>query len=453
MSGDSNGGTSTAVNARDDTSFYPVVKSAHAPSQTHVSQLTLPGGRPISQRLIRWAGRMVRRMFALALLLLVFWFWALPFCFPVTSRAVVNARTVQVRSPIPGQVTYLTVGVGDSIAAGQPLMRVCCQNIDVSQLHLARGRYGELTARRSRLLAELTVTIEAESACKKDLERYTHAMVDYLGAARREAGVRVELAELEHQAAEHRYGRARSLANRGAGGVADQEDSLDSTNLAKVRIEMERAGLGRTEKELEAVSQGLFVTRDTPFCQLQARELRLKVSRLRADLAETEELIEVARQSLRHEEERVRVLADSPVHAPTSGIVWKRSGALNQLVDRNETVLVVVDQQTVFVEAFLHQRYLSTVVPGCEATICLTGGATVEGKVRAVHTPNSAEPEQGCAVSLTDEDPRQLKVLIALEGIVPDATLIGRHARVLITPKDPGSIEKAVAWLFSRMRF
>ena len=451
-SGVTRSGASTTANYLDDSDELPVLtKSPPTPKP-------VPAPRPnLLRRLIRalvgWACRMLRRTVALGLLLLALWFWALPFFFPVTSRAVVNARIVQVRAPIGGEVTALAPAVGDRVAEGEAVMRVTGRNVEISHLTVARSRHGELVARRARLVAELAHTAEAEAACRKDLERYTRAMVDSLGATSREGRARVKVAELEYEAVDRRVGRSRDLTDRGAGGAAELADTRDAATVAKARIDLERAGLGRTEAELEAVGQELFVTRDAPVFQLQARELAFKMPRLRADIAEVNELLKTAARAVQEEEERVRGLSDAPVRAPLAGVVWKRPGGLNQVVDRNETVLEVADQNTVFVEALIHQRYLTTVVPGCRATVCLTGGATLAGRVQAVRTSNTAEAEARYAVSLLDGDPRQVKVIIKLDEAAPDVSLIGRHVRVLISGADPDPVEQGVDWLFTRLRF
>ena len=448
----------TAANYIDETSEQPALGAPEldplpAPVAAPAPQSVGAARRGIAARLVGWAGRLLRRTVALALLLLALWFWALPFFFPVTSRAVVNARTVQVRAPIGGEVTALAPCVGDRVVTGESLMRVTGRNVDVGQLTLARARHSELVARHARLVTELAHTTEAEATCRKDLERYTRAMIGALGATSLEGRARIKVAELEHAAVDRRVGRTRALTDGGAGGGADLDDTRDAATVAKAKIDLERAGLGRTEAELEAAEKGLFVTRDAPVFQIQARELALKLPRLRADIAEVDELLKTSARAVREEEERVRGLSDAPVQAPLAGVVWKRPGGLSQVVDRNETVLEVADQSTMFVEALIHQRYLSSVGPGCRATVCLTGGATLAGRVQAVRTSNPAEPDARYAVPLSDGDPRQLKVVIILDEPTPDAALIGRHVRVLITGAEPDAVERGVDWLFTRLRF
>ncbi|WP_168218762.1 HlyD family secretion protein [Limnoglobus roseus] len=396
---------------------------------------------------------MARRTVAVALLLLAVWFWALPFFFPVSSRAVVNAQVVQIRAPINGEVAALAVGVGDRIALGDQVLRVAGRDVDGGPLAVARARHSDLVARHGRLASELETTVTAHAVCEADLGRYKNALVEILGQTCREGRVKVEMAELEHQVAERRAGRMSSLASNQAVGVFEHDDTRDAAKVSKSRIEQEKVLLERVEKELHAVQKGVFVNRETPFYQVQEHELSAKITRIKGDLAETTELIAAAERGIRTEEDRMNRLASTAVPAPVSGVVWKRPGTLHQVVERNETVLNVADEKTVFVEALLHQRHLSSVGPGCRATICLTGGETLTGRVHAVRTPDPTEAERAYAVALTDGDVRQVKVIIELEGASPDVALVGRHARVLITGAEPSKVEQGVEWLFSRLRF
>ena len=102
-----------------------------------------------------------------------------------------------------------------------------------------------------------------------------------------------------------------------------------------------------------------------------------------------------------------------------------------------------------FIEALLHQRHLSSVIPGSRATILLTGGKTLQGRVCAVRTPGPSEAETSFALKLASHDLKQVRVIIALEPGDADACLIGRHAKVLITDEHPGVLQRGVAWLFT----
>ena len=444
----------TVVAALGDTAVRPaLVARPLAPAAAPAPSPLPKPPRSFGRRMIAWSGRMTRRTLALALLLTVAWFWAVPFFLPLTSRAVVNARTVQVRAPINGQISALSVGVGDPVVAGGPVLALAGRNVDITQLAALRGRHAELTARRAKLALDLADTAAGEADCRADLERYQQAVVDNLRATYREGEAKVKMAELERQGADRRFGRMRQLADQQVVGSTEHDDHRDTAAVAVARTDLEQAGLSRTKKEMEAAERGLFVNRDVPLFQLQAREMAFKVPRLKAEIRETEHLAAATERALREEEARVGGLSDATVPAPVTGVVWRRPGNLAHTVERNEVIFDIADRKTMFVEALIHQRYLSTVAPGSRAVVNLTGGATLTGRVRAVRTPNPDEVEVGFALSLTDRDVKQVKVVVELDPSAGDAALIGRHARVLVTAADPGPVERAVEWVFTRVRF
>ena len=434
----------------------PTATIAHHDTKVQLAHAACPPAGPTrsaARDLAARAGRAARRVTAFTFLLCALWFWAVPFFLPVTSRAVVNARLVQVRAPVGGEVVALPVGVGDAVVAGSPVLRVAAKEIDVSQLSTLRARHAEAFARRVRLARELAATTSAEAACRADLERYRRVVVETLRAGQKEGEARVVMAEAQSRGADRRLGLKQDLVVRQVAGATEEDDDRDAAAVARARIDLERAALGRVAREAEAADQGLFVTREMPVFETQARELALRIPRLAAEVREADHLLADAARAVGEEEERVRRLTDAVVPAPVSGVVWKRAGNPTQLVDRNESVVDIADRATVVVEALLHQRYAATVGPGDRAVVHLTGGPTLTGQVRAVRTSNADEADPGYALSLTDRDVKQLKVVIALDPPGVDAGMIGRHARVLVTGADPGPVGRGVEWLFTRVRY
>ncbi len=425
----------------------PPALATTPPEAVPVAAPRTAGGRA---RAFFW--RTVRRAAALVLLAAAAWCWAVPFFFPVTGRAVVNARTVQVRAPIAGTITALAAKVGDGVEAGRPLVHVSSTRIDTTFLETLRTRASELAARRDRLERDLREMTAREAAGRARLDAYTRAVVANLEAARREGEARVAIARTEAAGADRRLANFDELADRNVVSTLEHGDNKDGAALARGRVALEAAALEKTQKELDAAARGLFLNRDAPLAQTQAEELAVRIPKARTELDEVYQLQVAVGLAVGEEERRVGRLAEAPVPAPVSGVVWKRAGNPDQVVAHNEPVVELVDRDAVFVEALLHQRHLSSVAAGCRATVNLTGGRTLTGRVLAVRTPNPYESEQAVALSLSDHDVRQVKVLIAFDPPVPDITLIGRHARVLLTPEEPGPLDRAVAWAFARLR-
>lgn len=438
------------TNSDSDTLIGRWTREAYVPAEVVVAPVVEPARK---RRLAAFAWRALRLVAAAVLVAVALWWWAVPFFFPVTSRAVVNARTVEVRAPIDGTITRIEHAIGDPVRAGDPLLHVSSRQVDTTQLTTLKTRQAELTARRERVGNECEETVNLANACRANFERYQRALVADLQASHEESAARVEMARTEYEGARRRLANAQGLASRQSLGAVEFDANRDSASVAQVRIGMERAAQQRTKKELDAAAQGLFLHKDAPHYQKQTEELSARLPRLRAELWETDQLLEAMGRAVAQEERRVERLAQAAVEAPVTGVVWQRPGNLNQVVRHNEAVIEVADRDTIFVEALLHQRYLSSVTPGCRAAVNLTGGQTLAGRVRAVRTPNPDEVEPAFALSLSDQDVRRVKVIIEFEPPVPDAALIGRHARVLITSPAPGPLEQAVEWVFARSRF
>jgi multidrug resistance efflux pump len=405
---------------------------------------------PAAQRR-RWPqikpARLVRRALAAALIAAALWWLVLPFAFPISSEAVVNARIVQVRSPIDGVTHELRREIGDTVGAGDALMSVASSQVDMSHLAGLSTRRAELASRLERLTSELEQAEQIQAEAGDCTRRHQEAHLDGLQAAQQEAVARGHAALLELEAARRRMRRLEPLALAHAVSVIEFDDVRQSAALASKRVELERAALLKVEREIRAAEQGLV----SSYFRKRAEEYGAKAPQLKAARAEAQQLLAAVEAEIAREEQRLAQLAKATLTSPQSGIVWKRQGGVGQVVKQNEALYEVADVATMFVEAQLHQRYLSSVGPGSRAVIQLTGGQSFNGRVRAVRTLGPADAEPAFAVNLPQRDLKQVRVLIDFDPVAPDPALIGRHARVLIVDEDPGVFQRLMAWAFSNL--
>ncbi|MBY0230287.1 MAG: HlyD family secretion protein [Gemmataceae bacterium] len=395
--------------------------------------------------------RLVRAALAVALSALLLWWLLVPLLLPVTSRAVVNARTAQVRSPIDGVNAELAGEVGDRVEAGQTLLRVTNSQVDTSHLAELRTRASGLEARRARAAAEIEEGRKAAPVLRRTVERYQRAVREGLEKTLEVAKARVAASRIGLDAVKARMERIKGLARTRTVSPAESEDVQEA--LAKTRKELDKdeADLSRLTTELEAARKGVFLQHEASYAMKRADEAEEKVAAASNTLKEVEAQLASARTQLAAETERVEGLKDMEVPSPVAGTVWRRAGNPGQVVKQNEVVYEVADHGTVFVEALFHQRCLGCVAPGAKAHIRLTSGQALAGTVRAVRTLGEGEAEAAHAIRLSSTDMKQVRVLIALDEPCRDASLIGRHARVLLTCEEPSWLENAAAWVFARV--
>ncbi len=407
-----------------------------------------PTNRPARPRK-SYAWRTARASLAMLALLTLLWWLVVPLLFPVTSRAIINARTVQVRSPSDGTNIELSHDVSDEVESGQTILRVSNPRVDTSHLSELKGKLSSLEAQQARSARELAEGEASLPDLRSTVKRYQKAALDGLALAVKESTARSESTRIEFEAAEQRQKR---LSRSNAVTPLEKDSLQEGRSRALKNLEKEGAATARLEGEYEAAKQGVFLQNEASYAQKRAHEMEQKIATLRSSLKENAQLRVAAATLIREEENRLEQLTGVDVIAPVSGTVWKRPGNLGQVVKQNELVYEIADRETIFVEALFHQRYLSSAVaPGATAIVNLTSGQRLCGRVKAIRTLGEADAEACYAVNLAGSDVKHVRVLIALDGECRDAALIGRHVRVLIVGEEPGYFEQGVAWLFSKV--
>lgn len=425
--------------------------SGHSPAVPEGPK-PLPPARPAPHWTIRRRlGAALRRTVGISLVLAAGWWLVLPLLFPVTSDAVVNARTVQVRAPIDGTASELALDVGDPVAAGQSMASLVNRHLDKSGLTLLSAKRAELAARRERLEKELAEVVKSEAVCRTGAKKYNDAMVANLEASHRELESKAKSGRVEYDAAVRRLERVRRISSSSSG--LELDAAVESESVNRIRLETDKAALARSAAELESGKKGLFLQKDAPHFQQRAEELAQRVPTLESTIREASDLLTEVEAEIEREKLRTERLSLATAEAPVAGTVWARQGNRGQGVRQNEVLYEIADGRTVFVEAVVHQRYLGSVAPGTPATVNVTGGPSLPGRVRAVRTGRPSENEPSFAFGAHNADPRMLRVMIDLEpGFGEPCALIGRHVRVLVADCEEGPCHRAVVWLFSHAR-
>lgn len=171
-----------------------------------------PTNRPARPRK-SYAWRTARASVAMLALMTLLWWLVVPLLFPVTSRAIINARTVQLRSPSDGTNIELSRDVSDGVEIGQTILRVSNPRVDTSHLSELKGKLSSLEAKQARSDRELAEGEASLPALRSTVKRYQKVALEGLASAVKESTARTEAARIESEAAEQRQMRlARSNA-------------------------------------------------------------------------------------------------------------------------------------------------------------------------------------------------------------------------------------------------
>ncbi len=328
------------------------------------------------------------------------------------------------------------------------MLRLSNSRVDTKHLTTLTTRRAELLARTQVLQTELDEITKAAETCQALVKEYQESHTALLEASKKEVVAQNQATVSQHQNRQRQLARVQQQGKSASN--AEKDDAQELEIVARKRIEMGQAALVRIDLELQAAARGVYLKQEMPQLLQRSEELALKIPLLKANLTETETLLEVVEQELYREQERIRQLTVAVVTSPVSGVVWTTHGNQGQPVKENETLFEIADSSTIFVEVLLPQRYLASVGPGSRATILLTGGQTFAGRVQGVRTPGPVDKEASVALKLATHDLKQVRVIVKFDSDV-DAGLIGRHVRVLLTDEEPTAIQSGMMWLFANL--
>jgi HlyD family secretion protein len=274
---------------------------------------------------------------------------------PPAPRAsgYVEATEVRVAAKVAGRVEAVSVHEGARVSPGETLV-----TLSTTETDLALDR-----ARAERAQADAGLRLLRAGARPEDLAQAEAQL------AAAEAELRA--AEAERTAARLDEARYQQLVDRRAGTVKQRDDAVARRDLADARV---RAAADR------------------------AAAARAAVARLRAG-ARPEEL-DAARARVAAIDAEIASLADrrreAVIAAPSAGVVTSRLVEPGELVAAGAPVIVIMDLDRAWVNAYVEEVLVPTLRLGAPVTIVTDAGDRLPGQIafiapRAEFTPRNVQ--------------------------------------------------------------
>lgn len=240
------------------------------------------------------------------------------------------------------------------------------------------------------------------------------------------AEAKAALAQAEASAweARTRFARTRKLAETGIVAAAIREAVAREVTVAEETIAREEARLRQLGIDREGISLGLLNDDNSGDPEARVQDMTLRIADLTTELAR----LEAERAAL---DIRARALAADRFTPVASGnaVVQSLLARAGEEVHNGEAMMRLVDCDRRFLEVAVSERHFESIAPGAPATVRLRGGARpFEARVTAVRGAGAklAFPDLAAEPPLVPEG--QLRVLIALDPVIPDQTADGMAA-------------------------
>jgi len=328
-------------------------------------------------------------------------------------------REAAISPRVPGRVVAVLVHAGDTVRAGQELVRLDIGNTHAQAagaqagIDAAEAQYQKaIDGRRARAVELDSQISQAEGGLRTALAKQRQAElalrlndssntsdVERAEAAERQAEAGVRQADAGYRQAADTLKRTEFLYAHGGVARVEVEGARAQTEIAKAQRDSAVAALDQAQAAARPAAQTLPLRQQVSEADLeaaragvrQAREgvenaHRAKAEALRvaeSDIAAAKAQVEQARAG---KSQVVSQLGSSVLTAPFAGMVTDLAARAGETAQPGQPLMTIVSVDSVYVDAAVPARYASRVRPGIGATVRLDAapGPPLRGTVSDV---------------------------------------------------------------------
>lgn len=371
-----------------------------------------------------------------------------------SADATINARLINLRAPISGQVSILasSIAVGTKVQPGEPLLHIANTRADRQRLDDMRRTLSNLKAEirvRDKQLARFN---EIRGNAQAQRDAFQLGRVRQLETRQAELEAQLKAAEAHRDDALKSVNRVKSLNAKGYQPTAtllhadrDYKVSLNEVEAANKRLDGNRI-------EMEAARKGLFVGdsyNDLPRSAQRLDELDQRIADLTGELEQRKARVANLMTELAEETTLFNSRAAANVVATVDGRIWETLTANGEEVRSGQDLLRVLDCGSATVTATVSEPVYNTLWIGqpvefrlhgdsqrySGSVAALTGLAVAEANFAIKQTALKREPYH-----VTIAVPRlaaQQRCNVGRSGQVSFDTSSRAPARAPATPPEP----------------
>jgi multidrug resistance efflux pump len=420
-----------------------VERLARLNSELRAKVLPVEPAKPLSDRaplLARlrkaWQpGRSVKSLIAIAVAVGLGWIPLQRLLATTSAEATVNARLINLRSPIDGKVSVVapTLAVGTEVKPGETLLQLTNSRADRGRLddlrRIVNGLHSEVSA-LTRRLAQLK-SIEANLLAQRNA--FQEGRIKQLEARAAELEVQIASAEALHADAMEAMGRSKKLRESGAQSVATLLHVERDFKVSKLAIQAARIRLDGNKIELEAARKGLFVGdsyNDLPRSAQRLDEVGQQIVESTSEIEERNGRLSYLEKELTAETELLAAQSHADVTATVRGRIWEVLTANGEEARTGQDLLRVLDCGGAVVTATVSESVYNKLWVGQDAHFRLHGESQ-EYPGSVVGLTGLAAAGSNLAIEQTALTREPYHVTIAVPGLAARAECnVGRTGQV-----------------------
>lgn len=411
------------------------------PQEPKLSSLVLPASLPrrsllanlllaaFSLALVAWSVRLLQTRYT-----------------SITSLdAVINGTVIDVKAPQAGTVATLKTTTGAPTTRNRVLLTLQNDQISKSAMQAAKTRLNQQQAQLAQAQVQLNQQLALMQQVAADQQNQSQLETleaqDAIGQARADlegARARLQLAQLQYQ-------RMSTLRSQGAVPQANLDTAALEMQQRQAEVTSLTTRIKTAQTVQRAASLGLTLsrTRSNYDPRIRLQELQQQITNQQQYIATLKQSIQDARAELSQatadwQRQRQRI-----VITPVSGVTWRLTTQPGKHVEQGDSLVQLLDCNRRWVDVFVDEKGLQSLVPGTPAEITLygEGAATLRGQVSMVRSGvGRLAAGEDVAVALNQNLPRTTQVRVDLEpqadrGNPKQFCYVGYTARVTFNVK------------------
>jgi multidrug resistance efflux pump len=304
-------------------------------------------------------------------------------------EAIVEVRTLTLKSPIEGLITTLDIEAGETVQKGQSLFQV-------TNSRVPQPRVGDIQIELSAAQARLRIVqlqearaIRVLGDADKDFNRQTSLQISRQKEELNVLTRKREQAVQEASFAERNYSRRKQLYSQGA--IAFDEVDRAATSLAQAREEV-RVNDNRIKAQkrvLEAAEENLtlIATRGGADPETFRRDSRIELEIARDEKQAQQFRIQELQNQLNQAKREYEIKRFANITSPIDGVVWTIEHHAGSSIKEQETVLSLLDCRERWINTYVREGDIKNIYIGQKAEITLYGSMhKLKGKVSLIRS-------------------------------------------------------------------
>lgn len=383
------------------------------------------------------------------LILFVIAFASLPYLYKYYSAdAVINARTITLRSPIKGFLHFSKpTKYGTYFRANEEIGKVINDRVQESFLYKLNTEKKTLEARISSLEECLTTFIQLKNSLNTQMNNYQKYFQNQTTIAIQQEQEKLEQEQSEYERSKKEYEDASKLLV--VKNVISQrllETHQANYGKSKDRLDEIEQRISDLNNTLEAAKAGVFIgvagwNNDSPYSKQRMDQLVIELSLGKTALEEAKYRLEGINVQIIKETERINKAKCFNIVSPFDALVWRMVPGEGSVLAIDSEIVVLFDCSSIFLDATVSESQYSDIAPGERVQYKLLGEVQYHyGTVISLRGSGSIAGDQNLVASPIKDPKKEFQVWININPsdlkLTPENYyMVGRRVEVGIIRK------------------